>query len=81
VKSKLQTDGFTKETQKYAGSIDCFKKVLIEDGWRGFWRGFGTCLARAAPVNAGISFSFTITDLISILATFLAFEMTMRLID
>ncbi|CAG8545039.1 10992_t:CDS:2 [Racocetra fulgida] len=66
VKSKIQTDGFTPETRQYKGSIDCFVKVYRKEGVRGFFKGFGTCMLRAAPVNA---------------STFLAYEFAMRSIE
>lgn len=52
VKSKLQTDGFTKETRKYTGMLDCARKTWAAEGLKGFFRGFGPCMLRAAPVNA-----------------------------
>ncbi|KAJ3013686.1 Mitochondrial carrier protein ymc2 [Thoreauomyces humboldtii] len=65
VKSKLQTDGFTTSTQAYRGALDCAKKTFAKEGYAGFYRGFGACMARAAPVNA---------------ATFVAYEATMNLL-
>ena len=56
IKSKLQTDGFTKATQKYHGILDCMKKIWKSEGIGGFYRGFGPCIVRAAPVNAVIFF-------------------------
>ncbi|CAG8839856.1 18112_t:CDS:2, partial [Gigaspora margarita] len=55
VKSKLQTDGFTSQTRQY-------KKTNV----KGFFKGFGACMLRAAPVNA---------------FTFVAYELAMRAID
>ncbi|CAG8658322.1 9118_t:CDS:1, partial [Paraglomus occultum] len=63
LKSKLQTDGFTLETKKYNGVIDCARKTYRIEGVKGFFRGFGTCILRAGPVNA---------------ATFVAFEAALR---
>ncbi|CAG8601356.1 11086_t:CDS:2 [Paraglomus brasilianum] len=40
LKSKLQTDGFTPETRKYNGVIDCARKIHRTEGVKGFFRGF-----------------------------------------
>ncbi|CAG9323328.1 unnamed protein product [Blepharisma stoltei] len=49
----------------YKGTMDCIKKTIASEGAAGLYKGFIPCMARAFPVN-GI--------------TFLAYEMTMRLI-
>ncbi|CAG8748802.1 26871_t:CDS:2, partial [Dentiscutata erythropus] len=49
VKSKLQTDGFTPQTRQYKSAIDCFVKVYRNEGVKGFFKGFGACMLRAAP--------------------------------
>jgi hypothetical protein len=36
--------------------IDCAKHIYSEEGYRGFWRGFSACTARAILAN---SFMFT----------------------
>ncbi|KAJ2001911.1 Mitochondrial carrier protein ymc2 [Coemansia thaxteri] len=65
VKSKLQTDGFSAGARKYNGTVDCIRKVMQQEGARGFFRGITPCLLRAAPANA---------------ATFIGFEMAMRVL-
>ncbi|KAI8929237.1 mitochondrial carrier domain-containing protein [Entophlyctis helioformis] len=65
IKSKLQTDGFDKATQKYSGMVDCYRKVVAQEGFAGLYRGFSACMLRAGPANA---------------ATFAAYEMTMNMI-
>lgn len=50
---------------RYSSTIDCIQKTLATDGIKGVYRGFLPCLLRAFPANS---------------ATFLAYEMTMRLI-
>ncbi|KAJ2514788.1 Mitochondrial carrier protein ymc2 [Coemansia sp. RSA 1939] len=65
VKSKLQTDGFSAESRKYSGSIDCVRKIMKQEGVGGFFRGITPCILRAAPANA---------------ATFVGFEMAMRVL-
>ncbi|KAI7865334.1 mitochondrial carrier domain-containing protein [Spinellus fusiger] len=64
IKSKLQTDGFDKENQKYRSALDCARKIMAVEGLGGFFRGIGVCLLRAAPTNA---------------ATFMGFELAMRM--
>ncbi|KAI8876509.1 mitochondrial carrier [Backusella circina FSU 941] len=66
IKSKLQTDGFTKETMRYKSVMDCARKIMATEGTAGFFRGIGPCLLRAAPVNA---------------VTFMGFEMAMRVLS
>ena len=51
VKSRIQVDG-VQGPRQYNGMIDCFKKSYYADGWRVFFRGLGTTLVRAFPVNA-----------------------------
>ncbi|KAJ1900716.1 Mitochondrial carrier protein ymc2 [Kickxella alabastrina] len=63
IKSKLQTDGFSGNARKYSGTVDCAKKIMAQEGVKGFFRGITPCLLRAAPANA---------------ATFIGFEMAMR---
>lgn len=53
IKSKLQTDGLTKDQQRYRGTLDCIKKTYALEGAMGFWRGLGPTLLRAMPVSAG----------------------------
>ncbi|OJD24674.1 hypothetical protein ACJ73_03962 [Blastomyces percursus] len=52
IKSKMQSDGFGAQ-QKFAGTIDCFKKTFAAEGLGGFWKGIGPTLLRAMPVSAG----------------------------
>ncbi|CAG8490285.1 3295_t:CDS:2 [Cetraspora pellucida] len=66
VKSKLQTDGFTPQTKKYKGALDCFVRTYRYEGLRGFFRGFGTVMLRAGPINA---------------STFMAYELAMKGFD
>jgi solute carrier family 25 carnitine/acylcarnitine transporter 20/29 len=65
VKSKMQSDGFG-TAMKYSSMRDCFKKVWVQEGARGFWKGIGPTLLRALPVSAG---------------TFATVEVTMRMIS
>lgn len=65
IKSKMQSDGFGRD-QKYSSMRDCFRKVWVAEGMRGFWKGIGPTLLRAMPVSAG---------------TFATVEVTMRLIS
>ncbi|KAI9350532.1 mitochondrial carrier domain-containing protein [Zopfochytrium polystomum] len=65
IKSKIQTDGFDAATRKYSSSFDCARKTFAAEGLAGFYRGFGTCLLRAGPVNA---------------VTFVAYEVAMNVL-
>lgn len=69
VKSRMQTDGLGKPRadvgkalaehlgrQRYTSATDCARKVLAEEGLRGFWRGIGPTLLRAMPVSAATFF-------------------------
>ncbi|KAJ9082957.1 Mitochondrial carrier protein ymc2 [Entomophthora muscae] len=66
IKSKMQTDGYTPATRKYATSMDCIKATYASSGIKGFFRGFLPCILRAAPANA---------------STFLGVEMAMRFLN
>jgi len=64
IKSKIQVD-----PSLYHGrspSWSCAKLIWSNQGWRGFWVGFGPCFARALPANA---------------AGFLCYEYTGRILD
>ncbi|GES77717.1 mitochondrial carrier [Rhizophagus clarus] len=66
IKSKIQTDSFSKEKRKYSSSFDCARQILAKEGIKGFFKGFGTCMLRAGPVNA---------------SSFVAFEFAMELFE
>ncbi|KAH8549359.1 mitochondrial carrier domain-containing protein [Umbelopsis sp. PMI_123] len=66
IKSKLQTDSLDVSKRQYRSAIDCARQVLATEGVKGFFRGFGPCMLRAAPVNA---------------VTFLGFETAMRVLS
>ena len=51
------------DDKAYKGMTDCFRQILRNEGWRGFFVGFSPCVLRAFPANA---------------AAFLGFEMAMR---
>ncbi|KAF8577904.1 mitochondrial carrier [Ramaria rubella] len=64
IKSRMQTDGFTKETgRKYISTIDCVKQVLRNEGGGAFIRGLGPTVIRSPFANG---------------ATFLGFELASR---
>eukprot|EP00741_Cyanophora_paradoxa_P001350 tig00000480_g1306.t1 len=48
IKSRLQTD----LTGRYRGIWHCFQLTKQHEGWRGLYKGFWPCLARAFPANA-----------------------------
>lgn len=37
---------------RYEGIVHCFKTILKEEGWRAFYSGMGTNMARAVPASA-----------------------------
>lgn len=39
IKTKIQTDGFTKATNKYGGILQCSQKIWLDGGLKGFYRG------------------------------------------
>ena len=50
VKSRIQGDII--HGQQYKGMLDCFQKILHSEGFQGYFRGMGTTIVRASPVNA-----------------------------
>ncbi|RKO97680.1 hypothetical protein CXG81DRAFT_15843 [Caulochytrium protostelioides] len=63
VKSMLQTDAFAPGERQYANAFDCVRQTVRNVGVSGLYRGFGTCMLRAGPVNG---------------VTFVAYEAAMR---
>jgi solute carrier family 25 carnitine/acylcarnitine transporter 20/29 len=51
VKQRIMTDTLG-EGRKFNRWRDAAHTVWKENGWRGFWRGFGPCFLRAFPANA-----------------------------
>ncbi|RXW16049.1 hypothetical protein EST38_g9801 [Candolleomyces aberdarensis] len=67
IKSRMQTDGFSPATgQKYKSTLDCVRTVWRTEGIGAFTRGLGPTLIRSPFANG---------------ATFLGFEMAMRVLD
>ncbi|KAH6914420.1 mitochondrial carrier with solute carrier repeats [Coprinopsis sp. MPI-PUGE-AT-0042] len=67
IKSRMQTDGFSSTTgQKYKSTLDCVRTVWRTEGISAFTRGLGPTLIRSPFANG---------------ATFLGFEMAMRVLD
>jgi solute carrier family 25 carnitine/acylcarnitine transporter 20/29 len=58
IKSKMQTDKLYASEQVYKSSVDCAKRILEQQGVKGFFRGFVPTLLRAAPVNACTFYTF-----------------------
>ncbi|KAG8864535.1 Mitochondrial carrier protein ymc2 [Tulasnella sp. 330] len=46
IKSRMQTDGFSGDAQKYKSTLDCVRKVWRAEGMNGFTRGLGPTLLR-----------------------------------
>lgn len=58
IKSRMQTDAIEPSKQQYKNSFDCAKKILAQQGVKGFFRGFAPTMLRAAPVNACTFYAF-----------------------
>lgn len=52
IKSKMQSDSL--ENPKFKGMRHAFQLTYSELGIKGFYRGFGPCMARALPVNMAL---------------------------
>jgi solute carrier family 25 (mitochondrial carnitine/acylcarnitine transporter), member 20/29 len=65
VKSKLQLDAFDPSKRAYRGIVDCVRKTVASQGMAGLFRGFGTVMLRAGPVNG---------------ATFIGYEVAMNVL-
>ncbi|PWA61738.1 NAD+ transporter 1 [Artemisia annua] len=50
VRSRLQEQGLHSE-KRYSGMMDCIKKIIEKDGFRGFYRGCATNLLRTTPAS------------------------------
>ncbi|PPQ95322.1 hypothetical protein CVT26_008167 [Gymnopilus dilepis] len=66
IKSRMQTDGLTPATQKYKSTLDCVRTVWRTEGSGAFIRGIVPTLIRSPFANG---------------ATFVGFEMAMRVLD
>lgn len=55
IKTKIQVDNLA--DRKYRGMLDCIKQNRV-NGISSFFTGFGVCMARSVPVNAGGFFVF-----------------------
>lgn len=55
VKTLVQTDNLA--DRKYRGMLDCINKRKA-DGVMSFYKGYGVCMLRSVPVNAGGFFVF-----------------------
>lgn len=54
VKVRLQADGRLRllgEQPRYKGTFDAFRRILVEEGFAGFFKGIGPSLSRAAVIN------------------------------
>jgi len=56
IRKRMQTNGIGGNARLYSTSFDCFKKILVQEGVRGFFRGSMANVARTIP-GAAIQFS------------------------
>mmetsp|Transcript_15600 Transcript_15600/g.25843 ORF Transcript_15600/g.25843 Transcript_15600/m.25843 type:complete len:344 (+) Transcript_15600:180-1211(+) len=54
IKSRIQTD----INGSYKGWYDCYRKIVLHEGYRGLFKGFGPCIARAFPAFASLSLAY-----------------------
>jgi len=59
IKTRIQSDSLVPSEKKYSGVVDCFRKTLQAEGWRGLFRGYVPAIVRAVPVNACIFLAVT----------------------
>ena len=59
VKTRLQAQSLS-SPQKYTGIVDCFGRIVKDEGYHMLWRGLGTTVARAFLVNGAIFSSYEI---------------------
>jgi solute carrier family 25 carnitine/acylcarnitine transporter 20/29 len=85
IKSRMQTDGFTPETgQKYRSTLDCVRTVWRTEGIGAFTRGLGPTLIRYVDLVQYLNKLIALFPSRSPFAngaTFLGFEMAMRVLD
>jgi hypothetical protein len=56
--SEQQSKNGGAATTTKTGMLQQFRKIYVQQGWRGYFRGIGPCLLRAFPVNAAIFLSY-----------------------
>jgi solute carrier family 25 uncoupling protein 8/9 len=49
---KVRLQGQDHNNPKYSSMIDCYKKIVQEDGVKGLWRGWGPNVVRNSTFNA-----------------------------
>ena len=52
VKSAIQADSPIKENKKYSSTLDAWRKLYAEGGYKRFFKGFTPCMMRAVPANS-----------------------------
>ncbi|XP_020105181.1 solute carrier family 25 member 44-like [Ananas comosus] len=62
ISQRLMVQGCATASAKYRGGIDAFKKILMSDGPRGLYRGFGVSILTYAPSNAVWWASYSVTQ-------------------
>jgi len=62
LRRRMQANGMMGERPVYHGILDCFKKILKHEGFRGFFRGLHVGWIRVVP---GTAIQFTVFDIFS----------------
>lgn len=52
IKSQLQVDAVDPAKRTYRGWLDCARRILRDEGPRGFLRGLSPSMTRSIPANA-----------------------------
>lgn len=58
IKTRIQLDNFESDKKTYRGILDCGKKIVANQGYKGLFRGYVPCIVRAMPVNACVFLAF-----------------------
>merc|ERR1719161_3174565 len=52
VRTKLQTQGVNGRSVLYQNALDCFRRTVVYEGWKGLYRGFVANAIKALPAQS-----------------------------
>jgi len=52
IRRRLQLQGFDPSVPKYNGIVDCIRKIILNEGYKGLYRGLTPCYIKIFPANA-----------------------------